>query len=422
MNNMYQKFAIFVRNNLLYGELIFAIIIAEISALFSVLPGICFHNDLKARFLMKRHITFNAVASMLLVISLLFCGCSAAASPSPAPSPSPQPKEEAAYQKFSRTDLSVFDTVITLTGFTQSQEDFDRAAEETFALLSTYDHIFDGYNAYDGLHNLYYVNKHAAEAPVEIPDALFDLIAWCKEKWDSGLTQTNIAMGAVLSIWHEYRTAGMANPSQARIPSEAELLAASKHTDFDTVQLDAEKRTVYFSDPAVTLDIGAVAKGYAADKAAEYLYQVMPSFLLSLGGNVYAGNAPEDGRTNWAVGVQNPDITVNTTIDILDVHDKTVVTSGDYWRYYTVDGQRYHHIIDPETLMPSRKMISVTILCEESCLADFLSTALFVLSYEEGRAVADSLPGVEVMWILPDGTIKATDGMRDYARSMKNPS
>lgn len=84
--------------------------------------------------------------------------------------------------------------------------------------------------------------------------------------------------------------------------------------------------------------------------------------------------------------------------------------------------QRYHHIIDPETLMPSRKMVSVTILCEESCLADFLSTTLFVLTYEEGRALADSMPGVEVMWILPDGTIEATEGMKQYARSMKNPS
>ena len=367
---------------------------------------------------MKRHIAHNAVLSVLLAVSLLLCGCSAAASPSP----SLKPQEEAAYQKFSRTNLSVFDTVITLTGFSQSQEDFDRAADGTFALLSEYDRIFDGYNAYDGLNNLYYVNRHAAEAPVEIPVALFDLIAWCKEKWEAGLKQTNIAMGAVLSIWHEYRAAGTANPDQAKLPSEAELRAASGHTDFDSVLLDAQKHTVYFADPAVTLDIGAVAKGYAADRAAEYLYQVMPSFLLSLGGNVYAGNAPKDGRQNWAVGVQNPDITQNTTLDILDVHDKTVVTSGDYWRYYTVDGQRYHHIIDPETLMPSRKMVSVTILCQDSCLADFLSTALFVLSYEEGRAVADRLTGVEVMWILPDGTVEATDGMRDYARSLKNPS
>lgn len=367
---------------------------------------------------MKRHIKHKAVVSVLLIISLLLCGCSAAASPSP----SAAPAEEAAYHKFSRTDLSVFDTVITLTGFARSQDDFDRAADGTFALLSEYDHIFDGYNAYDGLNNLYYVNLHAAEAPVVIPDALYDLISWCKEKWDSGLKQTNIAMGAVLSIWHEYRTAGTANPSQAKLPPEAELLAASQHIDFDTIQLDAEKHTIFFTDPAMSLDIGAVAKGYAADKAAEYLYQAMPSFLLSLGGNVYAGNAPKDGRENWAVGVQNPDITQSGAFDILDVHDKTVVTSGDYWRFYTVDGQRYHHIIDPETLMPSRKMVSVTILCEESCLADFLSTALFVLTYEEGRAVADSLPGVEVMWILPDGTVEATDGMKDYARSLKNPS
>ena len=372
---------------------------------------------------MKRKTISKAALSLLLAFIVFCSGCSSSAEPAPSATEIPAAEQSTnAFQRFSRTDLSAFDTVITLAGFARDQAAFDQAADKAFASIQSLDHIFDGYNAYDDLHNLYYVNQHAAQEPVEIPEDLFRLISWCKEQWAAGRRETNIAMGAVLSIWHDYRNAGLSRPEEAQLPPMEKLTAASAHIDFDAVVLDSEKQTVFFSDPDLTLDIGAVAKGYAADAVAASLYEDMPSFLLSLGGNVYAGNAPMDGRSNWAVGVQNPDVTQTGTLDILDVHDKTVVTSGDYWRYYTVDGQRYHHIIDPETLMPSRKMVSVTILCESSILADFLSTALFVLPYEEGRAVADSLDGVEVMWVLPDGSIQATDGMQEYSRSLKNPS
>ena len=372
---------------------------------------------------MKRKTISKAALSLLLAFVMFCSGCASAAERDAAAAPMPAAAQPTnAFQRFSRTDLSAFDTVITLVGFAPDQAVFDRAADRAFEKIQALDHIFDGYNAYDDLHNLYYVNRHAAQTPVQIPEDLFRLLSWCKEQWAAGRRETNVAMGAVLSIWHEYRTAGTQHPEEAKLPPMEELTAAGEHINFGDVMLDHEKQTVFFSDPDLTLDIGAVAKGYAADAVAGLLYEDMPSFLLSLGGNVYAGNAPLDGRANWAVGVQNPDVTESGTKDILDVHDKTVVTSGDYWRYYTVDGERYHHIIDPETLMPSRKMVSVTILCESSILADFLSTALFVLPYEEGRQVADSLEGVEVMWILPDGSVCATDGMKDYARSMKNSS
>ena len=337
---------------------------------------------------------------------------------------SPMGISENVYTKFSRRALDVFNTEITLIGYTRTQEEFDQAYEDTMALLRRCDRIFDAYHGYEGLNNLYYVNRHAAEAPVEIPEELFDLISWCKEQWDKSLRSTNIAMGAVLSIWHEYREAGLNDPANAKLPPMDALQAASQHTDLGQVILDAEKQTVFFADPEITLDIGAVAKGWAADAAVPYLSEHMPSFLLSLGGNVYTGEAPLDGRANWAVGVQDPrpDESGAGSLykDIVDVRGLTVVTSGDYWRYYIVDGQRYHHIIDPETLFPSTKMISVTIICESSTLADFLSTTLFVLSAEDGLKLIEGMDGVEALWMLSDGTEQASSGMGQYLRSLKN--
>lgn len=88
----------------------------------------------------------------------------------------------------------------------------------------------------------------------------------------------------------------------------------------------------------------------------------------------------------------------------------SIVTSGDYQRYYEVDGKRYHHLIDPDTLQPGAYMHSVTVLCEDSALGDFLSTALFLTAYEEGRALVEATDGLEACWNLLDGTRYMTDG------------
>lgn len=355
------------------------------------------------------------LVSWMLIFCLAFCLLIPARAEGPAMS------------RFSRTEMGIFDTVIQLLGYAETQQDFDRAADGVMELLREYNQVFDAYNDYGDLHNLKYVNAHAAQAPVEVPDALFDLLTWCFHQWEAGHQETNIAMGAVLSIWHEYRNWGLAHPQEAALPPMEELRAAAEHIRFEDVILDVQARTVFFADPLLQLDLGAVAKGYAADAARAYLDQVMPSFLLSLGGNVYAGEKPADpGRATWTVGVQDPraeglkaSIPGTDLMDILEVNRLTVVTSGDYWRYYTVDGRRYHHIIDPDTLMPSTEMLSVTVVCESSTLADYLSTTLFILSYEDGLALVEQLSGVDVLWVLPDSTIRFTPGMARYARSLK---
>ncbi len=372
-----------------------------------------------------------------LLAFLLFCalilplgGCESTAEKSaPAASPTAAAPAVSAPDatRYSRREYDLFDTEVILMGFAASQEEFTRVTDRTVEQLREYNRIFDGYNAYGDLHNLYYVNEHAAQAPVEVPQVFFDLLIWCRDQWQQGCRKTNIAMGAVLKIWHDYRTEGINHPENAQLPPAELLSEAAGHTRFDDLVLDKDSRTVYFADPLLRLDLGAVAKGYAADLVLPDLMRDMPSFLLSLGGNVYTGNAPMDGRTAWNVGVQDPkaDAAVvaaggTDILDVLQVHDLTVVTSGDYWRFYVVDGKKYHHIIDPDTLMPSEKMVSVTIVCESSLLADYLSTTLFILPYEEGKKIIDSMPGVEAMWVEPDGTILATEGFARYSRNMQN--
>ena len=132
------------------------------------------------------------------------------------------------------------------------------------------------------------------------------------------------------------------------------------------------------------------------------------------------GIMPQDGRKAWGVGIQDPDGNVfglADYVEVLYIHDVSVVTSGDYQRYYEVDGKRYHHLIDPETLMPDTDFRSVSIITEDSGYADMLSTAAFLMPYEESRAFIESLDGVEAIWLFPDGSKEMTDGAKAVAKS-----
>ena len=132
------------------------------------------------------------------------------------------------------------------------------------------------------------------------------------------------------------------------------------------------------------------------------------------------GNPPMDGRKGWGVGIQDPDGAVLGLSDIVEtlfIANTSVVTSGDYQRFYTVDGVNYHHLIDPDTLMPGKDFRAVSIITEDSGLADMLSTAAFLMPYDESRAFVDSLEGVEAIWLFPDGSKKYTFGAMNISKS-----
>lgn len=331
--------------------------------------------------------------------------------------------ETGGMQRYSTVFLDSFDTVISLIGYAESEEAFAAqaaAVHETYLRLHK---LFDNYHSYadEGIVSVYDVNRLAADGPVKVDPDLFALLAFCKSNYALASGQTNVAMGSVLSIWHEYREAGLDDPASAKLPPEQALAAAAEHMDIDDLVLDEAAQTVRFKDPALRLDVGAVAKGYATELVARMLLAGdMPSFVISAGGNVRAGLPPLDGRAAWGVGIQDPDGAVLDSQDIVEamyVSDLSVVTSGDYQRFYEVDGVRYHHLIDPDTLMPGGYYRSVSIITEDSGYADFLSTAAFLMPYEESRAFIDSLDGVEAMWIFADGRKEYTEGAKAYARS-----
>lgn len=313
-------------------------------------------------------------------------------------------------QQYTTTFLDLFDTVTTVSGLAESQEAFEAQAQAVHDALLEYHRLFDIYKDYAGLNNLKTVNDQAGIAPVEVDGRILRLLADCREFYALTDGKVNVAMGSVLKLWHEARSAGIDDPENAALPDLQALQSAGEHTAIGAVIIDEKASTVYISDPQVQLDVGAIAKGWAAQQVAENAPQ---GLLINVGGNICATGPKDTDGTAWVVGIQDPD--GGEFLHTIQVTRGSVVTSGDYQRSYTVSGRRYHHIIDPETLYPSEYWRSVTVVCADSGLADALSTALFLLPLEEGQALLEGLDA-EAMWVDADGKIFYSSGFQAMIR------
>lgn len=315
-------------------------------------------------------------------------------------------------QRYEASYFDAFDTVTVIMGYADSKEQFDEYASAAHSELVRLHRLFDIYNDYDGINNLKTVNDSAGVAPVEVDESITDLLGQCIEMYTTTKGYTNIAMGPVLRLWHNCREAADEDPESAALPDAEELTAAAEHCAIDNIVVDYEASTVYISDASGSIDVGAVAKGYAAQKAAKLL----PSgYLLDAGGNVCAiGTKPDE--TSWSVGVRDPFSSQGDYLHVVSASDISVVTSGSYERYYTVNGHRYGHIINPDTLYPAELYEQVTVISQNGTLADALSTALFCMPLDEGMRLVNSLDGVEALWVGTDGAESSSDGFNSYVK------
>lgn len=319
--------------------------------------------------------------------------------------------------KYAAHSFDYFDTVTTVTGYAETEEAFHAVCAEIFDLLEEYHQLFNIYERYEGIVNLRTVNdvKNGVHSTVKVDRKIIDLLLYAKEMHQKTDGNINIAMGSVLSVWHEYREAGISEPWNAALPPADVLEKAAAHTDIEGILIDEENETVTLTDPDMRLDVGAIAKGYAVEMAAQYLEsKKIDGYVINVGGNVRAVGAKADG-SEWLVGIENPEESADLPYtEYLNLADASIVTSGSYQRYYVVDGKRYHHIIDPKTLLPADYYLSVSVICKDSAEGDALSTALFCMPFEEGLALAESLEGVEAMWIFPNGEKRYSDGFAEY--------
>ncbi|MBQ8404345.1 MAG: FAD:protein FMN transferase [Clostridia bacterium] len=297
-------------------------------------------------------------------------------------------------EKYTSYSFEYFDTVTSITGYAQSRAEFDAVCAEVYEILGEYHRLYDIYHTYGGINNLRTVNEAEGKA-VEVDTKIIDLLEYAKSAYELTGGYTNAAMGSVLSIWHEYRETGEG------VPDMVALRRAACHTDINNIIINKEESTVCLDDAEMKIDVGALAKGYAAEMAVRALEaRGVSGYILNVGGNVCVLGAKADGGA-WTVGIEDP--SGDGYVEYLSLTGGAVVTSGSYQRFYYVDGVRYHHIISPDTLMPENTYVSVTVVAQSSALGDALSTALFSMEQSEGLALIESIDVAEAMWVYASG-------------------
>ena len=342
---------------------------------------------------------FRKLISLILT-AILLVGCAA-------------PQNSISKKRYQASFLTLFDTVTSIVGYAESEEEFEKIADEIHDQLEAYHQLFDIYNTYEGVNNIKTINDQAGIAPVKVDPVLIGFLQDCKDYYNATGGVVNVAMGSVLSLWHETRNDGINDPENAKLPDAEALKEAAKHCSFDTVIIDEEYSTVYLEDPKQSLDVGAIAKGWSTQRVCENL---PAGFLISVGGNVCASGPKPEKNSSWVVAIQDPEGGADDYLHTVYVNQESVVTSGDYQRYYTVDGKIYHHIIDPETLYPAEKWKSVSIICTDSGLGDALSTALFLLDLEEGQKLLDKYDA-QAVWVDLTGETYYSPGFKELIRT-----
>jgi len=212
------------------------------------------------------------------------------------------------------------------------------------------------------------------------------------------------SVGPFVSLW------GISSDNP-RVPSQTEIVEVLPLINWRDIELDAQMSSVFLTRRGMALDLGAIAKGYAADEAAAIIKRAgIKRAIIDLGGNIFTCGEKSD-KSPWKVGIQNPNDKRGEYIGIVQVTEKSVVTSGVYERFFEKDGIRYHHIFSTSDGYPAEnELLSVTIIAPNSMDADALSTSAFVMGYEKGATLINSLSDTEAVFVFKDISVRKTTG------------
>lgn len=300
--------------------------------------------------------------------------------------------------------LFYMDTYIDIKIYTPKKEKEMKEILEGIEYLYSYYHkLADRYQAYEGIKNVYYLNEELENnVEVEIDPLLANMILYGIKYYEKTNGYFNIALGNVTDIWKTYRERNEGVPSKEELSNSGSI----------SIEDIALKDQQYVKKNSVKLDLGGYAKGYVTQLVGEFLEaNEIDKYIINAGGNVKVGKAYD--LDLYQIGIENPTQT-SEIYKIINVEEKSIVTSGDYQRYYDYQGNRYSHIIHPKTLYPESEVHSITVITSDSAYADIMSTYLYLLSLEERKKVLEENQEIEAIWYNKDNTIEQTKGLELY--------
>ncbi len=272
----------------------------------------------------------------------------------------------------------------------------EEAIKKAFAEVKRIDDLFTTYNEESPV---WKINKNIDTQIVVVDPEIYGLIVLCDSITKISNGCLDIGLDNLTHAWGFYT-------DDQNLPSKETIDLALLISGWKNIKLLGKNKILKKSN--VGLNFGAIAKGYAVDKALDVLKKSgIKEALVNAGGEISAIGY------DWIVGIQHPRET-NSIIKTIKLNDYTVATSGDYEQYFEIDGKRYHHILDPKTGYPSSGLQSVTIIHKENTIADALATAVFVMGKDEGMKLIENLNDTEVMIIDDKGKIFYSSGFKKF--------
>ncbi|WML37012.1 FAD:protein FMN transferase [Clostridium sp. OS1-26] len=252
------------------------------------------------------------------------------------------------------------------------------------------------------------INNHAGESAVAVSDDTYYVIKKSMQYAQMSNGAFNPTIRPVVELWNIGR-------NNSQVPKEESIKEKLQLVNYRDIILNDEKNSIKLAHKQQRIDGGAIVKGFAADKVKEILIKNgVESAMIDLGGNIYAMGVNAGADMPWRIGIQNPLGIRDEFVGVLSIVDKSIVTSGDYERYFIKDNKKYHHIIDPRTGYPCNNgVISATIVSDSSLDADALCTCIYVMGVEEGMKLVDSMEGVDAIIITDDKKIHVSSGIKE---------
>ena len=295
-------------------------------------------------------------------------------------------------------------TLVTITAVAPDKDRSNRAMQAAFDEIKRLERLLSTWRPDSELSR---VNAEAGHQPVMVSQETVELVVRALEIVRLTHGGFNIALGPAVEAWSVME--------RQHIPDDAELRQLKPLVDWTAIQVDTVKRTIYLPREGMRIDIGGIGKGYAADRAVEVMKRAgATGGVVALSGDIKTFGQLPDSK-GFPIGIQHPR-QADAVLAMIDLRDEAISTAGDYERFFEQAGVRYHHILDPQTLLPARGCQSVTIIAKEGTLADGLDTGVFVLGPEEGMALVERLPDVEAIIVDREGKVTVSSGLRNRLR------
>jgi thiamine biosynthesis lipoprotein len=330
------------------------------------------------------------INKLILILSLIFLitGC--------------VEKEKAPIEPLSRTEF-MMDTVMTIKTYDKND---DKILDKVFERLEEIENIM---SATIETSEISKINLNAGIAPVEVSPDTYYVIKEAKKYAEVSLGAYEPTIGPLVDLW----AIKSGEIERDWIPSELDIETKKDLIDYNNLEL-LDGNRIFLKEKGMKIDLGSIVKGYAADEAKKVLSENGVNIaIIDLGGNVFA-HGVKDNDLPWTIGIQNPLEATGGYLGVIEVKNKSIVTSGDYERYFEYEGKKYHHIIDSKTGYPSdNEIMGVTIISDKSIDGDAWSTTLFVLGVDRGMELINTIEGVDAIFILKDKSIYVTDFLKD---------